>query len=357
MMKTIITEKKIKNSFSKMLSRLSLKEKIVLEKRIWVNGMRETLQGIGDFFNPSITRERVRQIEDAGIQRIWTMVKTNELSIIQDMSYRILASNWWILVRDKLINALIKEMNISKDINTYILDAIIQSWIGFEKSKPRLWTRTYFTLTRINKKHIEAVYKEALMLLKKKKDVMTQNDLYKEIQQRLHEKFWEIDILFINSVMDIYNDIVKSEDTLIWLARWKILNPKTLKDKAIYVMKKERVPMHFVDVANKIIQHLWGPVKTTTIHNELIRNKEFVLIGRWIYALKEWWFKPWNVLDVIQEILKKSNKPLTLEEIVKRVLKVRNIKETTVYMNLQNKKVIKRVGRNFYWLQGVEYNS
>lgn len=39
---------------------------------------------------------------------------------------------------------------------------------------------------------------------------------------------------------------------------------------------------------------------------------------------------------------------MTTEDIIKKVLKVRNVKKTTIYMNLQNKKAIERVGRNFY---------
>lgn len=153
-------------------------------------------------------------------------------------------------------------------------------------------------------------------------------------------------------MLDIFEDIVKGEETLIGLTRWKILNPKTLKDKAIYVMKKEKVPMHFVDISNKISDYLGESVKVNTIHNELIRNEEFILIGRGIYALKEWGFKPGTVLDVISDILSKEGGPLSTEEIIKRVLKVRDVKKTTIYMNLQNKKIIERVGRNYYQLKG-----
>jgi hypothetical protein len=36
--------------------------------------------------------------------------------------------------------------------------------------------------------------------------------------------------------------------------------------------------MHFVDISNKIIELLEENVKVNTIHNELIRNDDFVLI-------------------------------------------------------------------------------
>ena len=350
-MNAVLNEKKIESTFTDMLSALSNKEKIVMEKRIWINSERQTLQSIGNSFQPNITRERVRQIEDAWIKKLGRIIKSSELAIIQDHAQKTLELHWGVLVRDKLINAIVREMKISDTINSHMIEVIIQSDLEIIKSKPRLWTQTYFTLPDISKKHIDAVYKEALMLLKRKKDVMEQRELYEEIQTRLQDSLGKLNITFLDSVMDIFDDIVKWEEVLIWLTRWKILNPKTLKDKAIYVMKKEKIPMHFIDIANKITEYLWDSVKINTIHNELIRNEDFILIWRGIYALKEWGFKPGNVLDMIIDVLQKNWGPLSTDEITKRVLKVRNVKKTTIYMNLQNKKAIKRVWRNFYDLQ------
>jgi hypothetical protein len=106
--------------------------------------------------------------------------------------------------------------------------------------------------------------------------------------------------------------------------------------------------MHFLDIANSITEYFSEPVKISTIHNELIRNGEFVLIGRGIYVLKDWGYKDGTVLDVILDIFVKAKMPLSTEEITNRVLKVRQVKTTTIYMNLQNKKHIERVGRNLY---------
>lgn len=338
----------LETAFTQILNSLSEKEKNVLEKRIGIQGERKTLQSIWNSFNPSITRERVRQIEDSGIKKLGRIIKTHELSILQETAQKIIALHGWVLTRDKIINALIKELQLSNDINAHILEVVIQADVEILKSKPKLGTQTYFMMPNISKSSIEAVYKESLKILKRKKDVMEQRDLYLEIQTSLQDTYGSLSTVFIDSCLDIFDDIVKWEETLIGLTRWKILNPKTLKDKAIYVMKKEAIPMHFIEISNKITEYLWDHVKINTIHNELIRNDEFVLIWRGIYALKEWGFKPGNVLDVIVDILKKNMTPLSTEEITKRVLKVRNVKKTTIYMNLQNKKVIKRVGRNFY---------
>ncbi len=347
-MQATLTKNIIEKSFSDVLKSLSDKERTVIERRIGIYGGKETLQNIWNSFKPAITRERVRQIEDAGIKKVGRIIKATELSAIQDMARQIMEHHGGILTREKLIGALIKDMNLSKEINSHILEVIVQSDFEIIKSKPRLGTQTYFTLPDISRKSIDASHKEALKILKRRKDVMERDDLYSQISQNIKEEVWTLSNVFIDSVLDIFDDIVKGEEILIGLTRWKILNPKTLKDKAIYVMKKEKIPMHFVDISNKISEYLGETVKINTIHNELIRNEEFILIGRWIYALKEWGFKPGTVLDVILDILTKNGGPMNTEDIIKKVLKVRNVKKTTIYMNLQNKKAVERVGRNFY---------
>jgi len=347
-MNAVLTKTNIENLFTEVLSSLSEKEKTVIERRIWLNGEKETLQNIGNSFKPSITRERVRQIEDAGIKKVGRIIKATELANVQELAKEFITHHGGVITREKLVAAIINNMELSTDINAHILEVIIQSDFDIVKSKPRLGTESYFTLPSINRKTIDAVHKEALKILKRKKDVMERKELYSQIAENIESEVGKVWSVFIDSVLDIFEDIVKGEEVLIGLTRWKILNPKTLKDKAIYVMKKEMVPMHFIDISNKISEYLGETVKINTIHNELIRNEEFILIGRGIYALKEWGFKPGTVLDVILDILGKNGGPMTTEDIIKKVLKVRNVKKTTIYMNLQNKKAIERVGRNFY---------
>ena len=71
---------------------------------------------------------------------------------------------------------------------------------------------------------------------------------------------------------------------------------------------------------------------------------------RGIYALNTWGYKKGTISDIITSVLEKAGKPLTREEIVKQVLHVRKVKETTILLNLQNKKVFKKVDKNLYTL-------
>lgn len=346
-----ISDQRLVEVFKKVLNSLWEKEQNVISRRIGLTWERETLQWIGNSFHPNITRERVRQIEDSWIKKMGRIIKATDLTVIQDKAREIIDMHSWLITRDKLINNIIKELNLNNSINSYILEIVIQADYDIVKSKPKLWARTYFSIPSIGKKEVDAIHAETVKILKRKKDVMDRETLYNMIKETLSNNIKNINIVLIDNVLDVFEDIVKWEETLVWLASWKILNPKTLKDKAVYVLKKEKVPMHFVDISNKITEFLGDKVKVNTIHNELIRNSDFVLIGRWIYALKEWGFVPGTVIDVIADVLEKRWEPMTTEDIIKEVLKVRDVKKTTIYMNLQNKKIIERVWRNYYQLK------
>ncbi len=343
-MSTVATE--IQNTFETILSSLVEKERSVIIRRIGLKWEKETLQEIGDTYG--ITRERVRQIEDVGIKKIGRIMRTSPLMKIQESGEKILQMHGGIMTRDRLISAIIADIGVEGSLNYNIIDVLLQADYNLQRSKPQLGTNTYFHFAEITKKMVEAVHKEALKVLKKKGDILETTALYEAVHVGLLAQFGAIPNIVIDSIMDIFLDIVKGEEKYIGLEKWKILNPATLKDKAIYVLKKHKEPLHFLDIASAITEKFGEPVKISTIHNELIRNGEFILIGRGIYVLKEWGYKDGTVLDVILEIFKKSNTPLSTEEITARVLKVRQVKITTIYMNLQNKKYIERVGRNLY---------
>ncbi len=332
--------------FHTILDSLAEKERTVITRRIGLQGNRETLQEIGDTYG--ITRERVRQIEDVGIKKIGRIMRSSPLMKIQESGEMILKMHGGVMTRDRLITAIIADVGFADVVNENIVDVLLQADFNLQRSKPQLGTRTYYHFPEIQKKQIESIHKETIKVLKKKGDIMENSILYEMIKINLFAQFGKIEPVMIDAVIDIYVDLVKGEEKFVGLEKWKILNPSTLKDKAIYVLKKKKEPMHFLDIANSITEYFHEPVKISTIHNELIRNEEFVLIGRGIYVLKDWGYKDGTVLDVILDIFQKAKMPLSTEEITSRVLKVRQVKTTTIYMNLQNKKYIERVGRNLY---------
>ena len=146
-MQATLTTNNIETLFSGVLESLSEKERIVIERRIGLSGSKETLQNIGNSFSPSITRERVRQIEDAGIKKVGRIIKATELSAIQDMAREIMSHHGGVLTREKLIGALVKNMSLSKEINAHILEVIVQS--DFENRYLLVFTHIYSTTLSI----------------------------------------------------------------------------------------------------------------------------------------------------------------------------------------------------------------
>ena len=136
------------------------------------------------------------------------------------------------------------------------------------------------------------------------------------------------------------------------LVKWPMVNPKNIRDKIYVILKENGKHMHFNEIADAIKDSDFKrkDVTTQAIHNELIKDKRFVLIGRGIYALKEWGYEKGTVADIITQVLKDAGEPLHRDEIVKRVLKSRFVKETTILLNLQGKPQFKRVAKATYAL-------
>jgi hypothetical protein len=136
------------------------------------------------------------------------------------------------------------------------------------------------------------------------------------------------------------------------LVKWPTVNPKNIRDKIYVILAENGKQMHFNEIAEaiKASDFKRKDVTTQAIHNELIKDKRFVLIGRGIYALKEWGYKKGTVADIIADVLKDAGEPLHRDEIVKRVLKSRFVKETTILLNLQSKPQFKRVAKATYEL-------
>lgn len=140
------------------------------------------------------------------------------------------------------------------------------------------------------------------------------------------------------------------------LNKWPTVNPKNIRDKIYVILSDNGKPLHFSEIADAIKDSSFKrkDVTTQAIHNELIKDKRFVLIGRGIYALDSWGYSKGTVADIIADVLKKSDEPLHRDEIVKQVLKNRQVKETTILLNLQSKSQFKRVAKATYTLHEPE---
>jgi hypothetical protein len=171
--------------------------------------------------------------------------------------------------------------------------------------------------------------------------------------EELHQKTDHAHPSHVAALASVSKNLAHLKDR--WgLTKWPTVNPKNIRDKIYVILQDTGKPMHFSDIAKAIKKSDFKrkDVTTQAIHNELIKDARFVLIGRGIYALKEWGYDKGTVADIITDILKKEGGPLHRDEIVKRVLKHRQVKETTILLNLQGKPQFKRVAKATYSLAG-----
>jgi hypothetical protein len=166
---------------------------------------------------------------------------------------------------------------------------------------------------------------------------------YKEHQSFLSPKLLE-------HLLRVSRNVVVTEEGEVGLRQWREVNPRSIRDKVYLILRSIGQPMHFTAIADALQQSRWQkrPVTRQAVHNELIRDPRFVLIGRGIYGLSEWGHKPGTVSDVIQRVLKEAGGPLHKDEIIKRVLKERQVKEATIVLNLQEKSHFVRVKKATY---------
>lgn len=139
--------------------------------------------------------------------------------------------------------------------------------------------------------------------------------------------------------------IEKSHDGRWGLRSWPEVNPRGMKDKAYLVLQKEGRPLHFREVTNLIaklqknlVLQRTKAVLPQTVHNELIKDPRFVLIGRGTYGLSDWGLTPGTVKDVMRFVLRSNGKAMDKEKLVAETLLQRRVKESTIMLNLQDKR-------------------
>jgi DNA-directed RNA polymerase delta subunit len=151
--------------------------------------------------------------------------------------------------------------------------------------------------------------------------------------------------------LEVSSEVKKNVFQKWGLSKNQEISPKGTREKIYLVLKETGMPLHFKKIAELIDKYNLNKKKThpQTVHNELIRDKRFVLVGRGIYALSEWGYKKGTVKDVLEEILKKSPKPMKKDDILEKIFNLRKVKKATVIINLNS--FFQKVGKDMYTLK------
>lgn len=314
-----------------LLKGLNKREKDVIERRFGLGKKKkETLESIGKSYG--VCRERVRQIEARALEEIQERIKQplyqNVLKKVKDF----LKKKKGVSQKDLLLS------EISPGSENYLF-LIIKASGDINLFRENESFFSFFYLSERDRKNLEESLKKITNFLKKKGVPLSLKELFEMAKKELGISKKEI----LLNYLSISKLIDKGPHGLFGLKDWPEISPKGVKDKAYLVLKIKKNPLHFREIAELINNlKLEKPlsekkVVSATVHNELIRDSRFVLVGRGIYALREWGYEPGFVKDIISRIIKEAGKPLPKEEIVKKVLAQRLVKENTILLNLNNK--------------------
>lgn len=327
-----------------LFSKLKEKEALVLLSRFGVEGKERTLSSIGRDLN--LSRERIRQIEKEGLKKITKFLREENQDLIRDIIAIVEKSGGVIHKEDIAEKALTKsELEDEGEINSLnLIIRTIPDIYGIERHEE---LHDSWILKNLPKEDVVKILRDwAKYLAKEKSPKMLDVLIDAHPNHKVHK------ISFLSYLPRISKKIIAGYEGSLGLSTWPEVNPKTVRDKIHYVLKKSQKPMHFTDIAKAISDEKFDQkrVVPATVHNELISDPRFVLIGRGIYALKEWGYAEGTVKDIVVSILKKSGGAMEFGDIYDEVLKQRQVRKNTILINLQNPKDFKKIGSNKYIL-------
>ena len=325
-----------------LLSVLPRRAADVISKRYGLGAetKKMTLEAIGESYG--ITRERVRQIENFALSSIRkSSVFKEEAAGFAELKEVMLA-----------MGAIVPEHSF---LNTLSGDKSTQNHFHFLLVLGELFVKhkedeEFMHRWSVDQDTAEKVHES----LRKLYASLSDDELIEE--SKMVERF-------LNHLKDVSEEYKNDEVLRRWLSLSKRIgkNPlgewgmkdspnvsaRGVRDYAFLVLRKHGSPMHFTEVAKAITSHFDKHAHVATTHNELIKDKRFVLVGRGLYALSEWGYSTGVVRDVISDVIKKHG-PLSREEVIEKVMRERYVKPNTILVNLQNPKYFKKTTEGKY---------
>lgn len=360
---------------SSLFGELNERERNVLTRRFGLHGQgKETLENIGKVHN--LTRERIRQIETSGVKKLRQLKNLEDhIKGLKKVIGELLEEHGGLMEKEYLLNNLVNfsidgsnsKSDNAENIHKSHLDFLISKLLHneFEEVTDSKVFKESFKLKYQTLEHMEELATELLKQIEAAKKIMNTEELINLAKQlesyKKHEdKFKTENTIDISSALksDLYDenaDLVNEHKSLYSILQahkkveqnkfghwgvddWREINPKTINDKIYLILKNHNRHMHFVEIADKINEIAFDERKANpaTVHNELILDDKYILVGRGLYTLKEWGYKNGTVADVITEILSQTG-PLSREAIIEKVLEQRMVKKSTIILALMDR--------------------
>jgi DNA-directed RNA polymerase delta subunit len=337
-----------------LFSDLDPRQRKVLVKRYGLDTNDEmTLAELGKQFG--VTRERIRQIEALALKEVSKKAKGGHLTDIVGASVERLKDSAGVRHEGNLLDE-IKIFAHPSDLNKSFGNQVrflleLSGALTYHREDEELFSHWHLSAEH-QKKALDFLDTLIKQLKDKKQETLHSkkfDDFFREVT-KLHK----VEEKVARHYLTISKKFGKNKFGDFGLTEWEEVNPKVSRDWIYLILKKANRPMHFNEIAEEIrMMRNEKKTNTQTIHNELIKDKRFILVGRGIYGLRENDdFPAGTIREVLVHILKKSG-PMKPKDIMAEVLKRRIFKENTILFNLQNKKYFERTAEGKYKLKNA----
>ncbi len=335
----------------RLLDLLNTRERDVIVRRFGLLGKtKETLDRIGKSL--SITRERVRQIEWSALQKLKDLEKTGQhLTEIERALTHALTKADGAHSTEGLLKALAEQHGADSHRATFsffLHELVPDRFRKINEDDDHLVESWALLTTEVER--IRAAVQRIQGILAQNKTPMKRSAVL-EAHKKAHPEI-AMDENTLDFHLGLAKHVGKTPFGEVGLRSWSTISPRRMTDKIFLVLRHHGKPLHFTDITTKINEAKFDRriAHAPTVHNELLLDDRYVLVGRGLYALADWGYRPGTVAEVIIAILKEVGTPLTREEIIDRVLRERLVGRSTIQVALMNRSRFTRDAEGKYTL-------
>ncbi|HSX27171.1 MAG TPA: sigma factor-like helix-turn-helix DNA-binding protein, partial [Patescibacteria group bacterium] len=255
------------------------REREIIARRFGLFDRKETLEQIGELLG--ITRERVRQLEKAVVLRLKAQAEQAQLphiSATQDKFSKVIGDSGKVSRVTDLSAQMTTKNSPLDQARISFLATLCPELVVIEDNDH------YHQAVGLKDEHNEKKIKDLVDKLVEAIAKLGQPARIEKISAASG-----LTASHTKALASVSKNLATLNDH--WgLMKWPMVNPKNIRDKIYVILHQKNQHMHFNDIAEAIKDSSFKrkDVTTQAIHNELIKDKRFVLIGRGIYALKEW---------------------------------------------------------------------
>ncbi len=342
----------IKETAVKLVITLSSRNRDIISRRFGLKtGKKETLESIGQSY--SITRERVRQIEEASLKQIRENISSangGKIKPFVALAENILDQAGGVLKEEEFFDRFFQTGSDRPTAKETANAALVFILDLDGKLRRNIEDEQSFVFWGLSDAHIDAFKNSVAVFVKsleKNKTPISETALA-DFSKKAGVSPKYSSPASLTAIMSISKEVGKNIFGQVGLTSWAEIKPRGVRDKSYLVLKKSGKPKHFREIT-QLINVTFGNRRANvqTIHNELIKDDRFVLVGRGMYGLAEWGYKAGTVKDVLVDLLRSSQKPVKRNEIIAQVLAHRMVKENTILLNLQDSKTFKKTDEGY----------